>query len=70
MAAIGRIEILQVDLSPKVRRTDAIQAFVTQETPIVRIRCDDGARGPVTRTPSAPAVRRSWRCCGTISRRN
>ena len=30
---------------PKVVRTDAIQAFVTQETPIVRIRCDDGAEG-------------------------
>jgi len=45
MAAIERLEILQVDLAPKVRRTDAIQAFVTQETPIVRIRCDDGAEG-------------------------
>ena len=30
---------------PKVKRTDAIQAFVTQETPIVRIFTDDGARG-------------------------
>ena len=40
-----RVEILQVDLAPKVVRTDAIQAFVTQETPIVRIRCDDGAEG-------------------------
>ncbi len=42
---IERVEILQVDLAPKVVRTDAIQAFVTQETPIVRIRCDDGAEG-------------------------
>ena len=40
-----RVEILQVDLPPKVVRTDAIQAFVTQETPIVRLRCDDGAEG-------------------------
>ena len=45
MALIQRVEILQVDLAPKVVRTDAIQAFVTQETPIVRIICDDGATG-------------------------
>ena len=45
MTAIRAVEILQVDLAPKVVRTDAIQAFVTQETPIVRIRCDDGAEG-------------------------
>src|SRR5512137_2009974 len=31
--------------SVEVVRTDAIQAFVTQETPIVRMRCDDGAEG-------------------------
>jgi len=45
MTAIERVEILQVDLPPKVVRTDAIQAFVTQETPIVRITCADGATG-------------------------
>ena len=45
MPKIVRIEITQVDLSPKVRRTDAIQSFVTQETPLVRILCDDGAEG-------------------------
>src|SRR4249920_1249189 len=45
MATIQSVEILQVDLAPKVVRTDAIQSFVTQETPIVRIRCDDGAEG-------------------------
>ena len=45
MATIERIEILQVDLTPKVVRTDAIQSFVAQETPIVRVTCDDGARG-------------------------
>src|SRR5437667_7602499 len=45
MAIVERVEILQVDLAPKVVRTDAIQSFVTQETPIVRIRCDDGAQG-------------------------
>ena len=45
MSRIERIEITQVDLSPKVRRTDAIQSFVTQETPLVRIICGDGAEG-------------------------
>lgn len=45
MNKIVRIEITQVDLSPKVKRTDAIQSFVTQETPLVRILCDDGAAG-------------------------
>ena len=34
-----------VDLKPKVKRTDAIQAFTSQETPIVRIFADDGAIG-------------------------
>ena len=42
---IERVQVLQIDLAPKVRRTDAIQSFVTQETPIVRIFCDDGAVG-------------------------
>ncbi|MBM3539532.1 MAG: mandelate racemase/muconate lactonizing enzyme family protein, partial [Alphaproteobacteria bacterium] len=45
MTKIARIEISQVDLPPKVKRTDAIQAFLTQETPIVRIVTDDGAEG-------------------------
>jgi L-alanine-DL-glutamate epimerase-like enolase superfamily enzyme len=45
MAKIERIEVLMVDLKPKVRRTDAIQAFVSQETPIVRIFADDGVIG-------------------------
>jgi L-alanine-DL-glutamate epimerase-like enolase superfamily enzyme len=45
MAPIERVEILQVDLAPKVVRTDAIQSFVRQETPIVRITCADGAVG-------------------------
>ncbi len=45
MAAIERIEIWQVDLAPKVVRTDAIQSFVRQETPLVRITCADGAQG-------------------------
>ncbi len=45
MAKIARVEIRQVDLSPPVVRTDAIQSFVKQETPIVRIAADDGAEG-------------------------
>ncbi|MEP7329655.1 MAG: mandelate racemase/muconate lactonizing enzyme family protein, partial [Betaproteobacteria bacterium] len=45
MSPIHRVEILQVNLPPKVVRTDAIQSFVTQETPMVRITCDDGAVG-------------------------
>ncbi|MEK0084404.1 mandelate racemase/muconate lactonizing enzyme family protein [Benzoatithermus flavus] len=45
MPAIERVEILMVDLAPKVVRTDAIQAFVSQETPIVRLYDRDGAVG-------------------------
>ena len=45
MARIERVEILMVDLVPKVKRTDAIQAFTSQETPIVRVFADDGAVG-------------------------
>ncbi len=45
MSPITRVEIIQVDLPPKVVRTDAIQSFVTQETPLVRITCADDATG-------------------------
>ena len=45
MAKIVRVEALMVDLKPKVKRTDAIQSFVSQETPIVRITDADGAIG-------------------------
>src|SRR5512147_509508 len=45
MSAIRSVEILQLNLPPKVVRTDAIQSFVTQETPMVRITCADGAVG-------------------------
>jgi L-alanine-DL-glutamate epimerase-like enolase superfamily enzyme len=34
-----------VDLKPKVKRVDAIQSFVSQETPIVRITDADGVTG-------------------------
>ena len=45
MARIERVEVFMVDLVPKVKRTDAIQSFTSQETPIVRIFADDGAVG-------------------------
>lgn len=45
MAKIERVEIQMVDLQPKVKRVDAIQSFVSQETPIVRIFDTDGAIG-------------------------
>ena len=45
MARIERVELRMVDLVPKVKRTDAIQSFVSQETPIVTITDSDGAVG-------------------------
>lgn len=45
MAKIEKVELLMVDLAPKVKRTDAIQSFVSQETPIVIITDSDGATG-------------------------
>ena len=45
MAKIERVEIWMVDLKPKVKRVDAIQSFISQETPIVRIFETDGAVG-------------------------
>ena len=45
MAKIERVEIWMVDLKPKVKRVDAIQSFISQETPIVRIFDTDGAVG-------------------------
>jgi L-alanine-DL-glutamate epimerase-like enolase superfamily enzyme len=45
MAQIVRLDALLIDLNPKVRRVDAIQSFVSQETPIVRITDADGAVG-------------------------
>ncbi len=45
MTRIASVEILHVDLPPPVPRSDAIQSFVTQETPFVRIHCDDRSTG-------------------------
>ena len=45
MARIEKVDLRMVDLPPKVKRTDAIQSFVSQETPIVTITDSDGAVG-------------------------
>ena len=45
MARIASVDIFLVDLLPKVVRTDAVQSFERQETPIVRITDSDGAVG-------------------------
>lgn len=45
MAKIVRVDLVMVDLKPKVKRVDAIQSFVSQETPIVRITDADGVVG-------------------------
>jgi L-alanine-DL-glutamate epimerase-like enolase superfamily enzyme len=45
VARIDRIDLQLVDIPPKVKRTDAIQSFVSQETPIVMVTDSDGAVG-------------------------
>jgi L-alanine-DL-glutamate epimerase-like enolase superfamily enzyme len=45
MAKIVSVEVLQVDLAPKVKRSDAIQSFQCQETPMVRVTDSDGVTG-------------------------
>lgn len=45
MNKIERVELMMVDLVPKVKRTDAIQSFVSQQTPIVKIIDSDGLEG-------------------------
>jgi L-alanine-DL-glutamate epimerase-like enolase superfamily enzyme len=45
LSPIERVELFQVDLTPPKPRSDAIQSFVRQETPLVRITCADGAQG-------------------------
>jgi L-alanine-DL-glutamate epimerase-like enolase superfamily enzyme len=45
MARIERIELRLIDILPKVKRTDAIQSFASQETPIVTVTDSDGAAG-------------------------
>ncbi|MEM6886907.1 MAG: mandelate racemase/muconate lactonizing enzyme family protein [Pseudomonadota bacterium] len=45
MAKISRVEVFLVYLDPKVKRTDAIQSFDSQETPFVLITDEFGASG-------------------------
>lgn len=45
MARVTRAEAFLVDLVPKVKRTDAIQSFKSQETIFVRLTDADGAGG-------------------------
>lgn len=45
MTRIRSVDLWQIDLPPPVPRSDAIQSFVTQETPMLRITCDDGSQG-------------------------
>ncbi|HEV3382945.1 MAG TPA: mandelate racemase/muconate lactonizing enzyme family protein [Trebonia sp.] len=45
MARIVKAELRLVDLKPMTQRTDAIQAFVIQETPILTLTDADGATG-------------------------
>ncbi|WIY26017.1 mandelate racemase/muconate lactonizing enzyme family protein [Parasedimentitalea psychrophila] len=45
MAHVTRIELQMIDLIPKVKRVDAIQSFVSQETPMVTVYDSDGASG-------------------------
>ena len=44
-ARIEHVEVNLITLAPKTLRRDAIQSFVAQETPILRIRCSDGSEG-------------------------
>src|ERR1700684_3898822 len=45
MGTIARVETRMYDPNPKVRPVEAIQSFVSQETPFVRITDSDGAVG-------------------------
>jgi L-alanine-DL-glutamate epimerase-like enolase superfamily enzyme len=45
MATITKVDFCMVDLIPPVKRVDAIQSFVSQETPFVTITDSDGDTG-------------------------
>lgn len=45
MAHLTHIELQMIDLVPAVKRVDAIQSFVSQETPMVTVYDSDGASG-------------------------
>ena len=82
MARIASVEIFLVDLLPKVVRTDAVQSFERQETPIVHHRQRWRGRGgllhhrhrrlgrgaPAGRAPGADAAGPRGRRCGGLWR--
>src|ERR1700712_1686644 len=45
MSKIVSARLHMVDLKPQVERTDAIQSFVSQETPLLTITDEDGMTG-------------------------
>jgi L-alanine-DL-glutamate epimerase-like enolase superfamily enzyme len=45
LATITRVEIKIIDLVPNIKRVDAIQSFVSQETPLVKVYDSDGGVG-------------------------
>jgi L-alanine-DL-glutamate epimerase-like enolase superfamily enzyme len=45
MPLIDSVEVILVALEPPTKRQDAIQSFVRQETPILRLHCSDGSEG-------------------------
>ena len=45
MPHIREAEVVLVDLVPQTERRDAVQAFESQETPILTVTDSDGARG-------------------------
>ena len=45
MSKVTKIELVMVDLKPETVRQDAIQSFVSQETPIIKIIDEDGNVG-------------------------
>ena len=57
MAANESVEIRMADLIPKTKRVDAIQCFVSQETPIVRIADADGGEAVAIHDPGQQAGR-------------
>lgn len=64
---IIKAEIFMVNLEPKVKRVDAIQSFISQETPIVRLTTQSGLVGEDIPTPSARAALPLLPCLKIIS---
>ena len=56
LLTIDSIRLRQVNLPPKVVRTDAIQSFVTQETVLLTLRCSDGMEATAVGAITSPAL--------------